>query len=853
MTLTSGTRLGPYEILSLLGAGGMGEVYRARDPRLGREVAIKLLPESFARDTDRLRRFEQEARAVAALNHPNILAVHDTGATRSTQYIVTELLQGETLRDRFAKGPLSLRRATDYGAQIARGLAAAHDKGIVHRDLKPENLFITENGTVKILDFGLAKQSPQLQPSSDGATLGSTAQTSAGTVMGTAGYMAPEQVRGEATDHRCDIFAFGSVLCEMLTGQRAFQRNSTVETMAAILNEDPSELDTNSGQRIPSALARIAHRCLEKNPAQRFQSAKDLSFALENVSATTSQAEAVVPVPITQNRWRMLALVFAGLLIVAVGMAVHGFLTRPLQPTFQQLTFRRGFIAAARFGPDGQTITYAAAWEHPPLKLYAAHADGTDTRALDLPPSELLSVSRRGELATLLNGMGRSGWGLGSRLAQVPPGGAPRELLDNVVAADWSPGGQLAVARLENGKCRLEYPVGKVLYENLGYINNMRFSPRGDSIAFMDHPVAGDDRGTVAWVDVKGNRRIVTPEWEGEDGLAWSPNAGEIWFTATSSGEHRALYAVTTSGKRRTVLSIPGSLHLQDIGPTGRVLLTSRQFRWDVVLGSSSSTRQLSWSDIMRAPALSLDGAFIVMDDLSSPETDYRVYLAKLDGSPAVLLGSGYAGSGSISPDNKWVASILPSDLSKVRLLPTGVGETKSVTAPDFRYRYADWTSDGRQLVVIGNQSGHPVRCWVQSIDSNVLRAVTPEGIEGSPVTVGHSDYVSARDASGVLRLYSIDGSEPITAKGVGATDEVVGHRQDSDTLSVTPDSFAIPLQVFRVNIRSGVRERIASISPGDADGVLRIVDPLIFPGGKQWVATEVRVLSTLYMTDGLK
>jgi eukaryotic-like serine/threonine-protein kinase len=282
VTLASGTKLCDYEVKSLLGAGGMGEVYRARDSRLGRDVAIKVLPSFLSADSDRLRRFEQEARAAAALNHPNILAVHQMGTYEGAPYLVSELLEGETLREQIRRSRVAVRKAIDYGVQIARGLAAAHEKGIVHRDLKPENLFVTKDGRVKILDFGLAKLT-QPQSSSEHSALTLTEGTEAGVVMGTVGYMAPEQVRGQTADHRADIFAFGAILYEMLAGKRAFQKPTSAETMTAILNEDPpgiSQVATN----IPPALQRVVHRCLEKNPEQRFQSASDLAFALDALS-----------------------------------------------------------------------------------------------------------------------------------------------------------------------------------------------------------------------------------------------------------------------------------------------------------------------------------------------------------------------------------------------------------------------------------------------------------------------------------------------------------------------------------------------------------------------------------------
>src|SRR5581483_8370343 len=283
--LSAGTRLGPYEIVALLGAGGMGEVYRARDTRLGRDVAVKVLPESFAQDTERLHRFEQESRAIATFNHPNITAIFDVGTQNGSPFLVMELLEGESLRTVLERGALSQRKVIDYGVQMAQGLAAAHEKGIIHRDLKPENLFITKDGRVKILDFGLAKLAPA-RGESVGATM-TGAGTAAGVVMGTASYMAPEQVRGHAADARTDIFALGAVLFEMISGHRVFHRDTPVETMTAVLKEDLPEMDAT----VSPALDRIVRRCLEKSPDQRFQSAKDLSFALGVLSgAGTSTA-----------------------------------------------------------------------------------------------------------------------------------------------------------------------------------------------------------------------------------------------------------------------------------------------------------------------------------------------------------------------------------------------------------------------------------------------------------------------------------------------------------------------------------------------------------------------------------
>ena len=338
----------------------MGEVYKARDTRLDRQVAIKVLPTAFAQDADRLTRFEREAKAIAALSHPNILSIFDFGVHDGLAYAVTELLDGETLRERLARGPLTIRKATECAIQVARGLAAAHDKGIVHRDLKPENIFLLHDGQVKILDFGLARTADVDAGSAfatQGATMASPVITHPGTVMGTVGYMAPEQVRGHATDARSDLFALGAVLYEMLSGQRAFQRDTAAETMTAILKEDPPEF---AGTRtdIPAGLDRIIRHCLEKNPAERFQSARDVAFALEALSGSATSATKVIAPPAERSRMPRLALVVLAALVVAGAAGV--FAGRAMAPPsaapmrFTTKTFEPQSIAVARFMPDGE-------------------------------------------------------------------------------------------------------------------------------------------------------------------------------------------------------------------------------------------------------------------------------------------------------------------------------------------------------------------------------------------------------------------------------------------------------------------------------------------------------------------
>ena len=358
MALAPGAKVDGYEVLGLLGAGGMGEVYRARDPILKRDVAIKVLPSFVAKDPDRLWRFEQEAQAAAALNHPNILAVYRFGVFEGAPYLVSELLVGETLRQQLNHGPISLRRAIDMGVQIAHGLAAAHDKGIVHRDLKPENLFVTKEGRIKILDFGLAKlmQPQPLQAGKDDSAPTLTYETDSGLVMGTAGYMSPEMVRGELVDHRADVFAFGTILYEMLSGKRAFQQPTSAETMTAILREDPPGV-SQIARNTPPGLQRVVHRCLEKNPERRFQSSSDLAFALEALSDSSISSSAAVHGPEPRRQRRALAWGIGLAALVAASIATYYFVANRAPAPFVHYSMQRVIdskhVGSIAISPDG--------------------------------------------------------------------------------------------------------------------------------------------------------------------------------------------------------------------------------------------------------------------------------------------------------------------------------------------------------------------------------------------------------------------------------------------------------------------------------------------------------------------
>src|SRR5438552_2336245 len=443
MALTSGTKLGPYEIVAPLGAGGMGEVYRARDSRLGREVAIKVLPSSYCRDLDRLRRFEQEARAASALNHPNILSVYDLGTHEGAPYLVTELLDGATLRDRLRSGALPARKAVECAVQIAQGLSTAHDRGIVHRDLKPDNIFICRDGRVKILDFGLAKLTVPEAEDATVTVLRLANQTSAGVAMGTAGYMSPEQVRGEKADARSDIFSFGVVLYEMLSGNQAFAGPSPADRASAILKEDPPDLQAG-GRNIPASLDRIVRHCLEKNPEERFQSARDLAFHLESTSSVSEPSAAVLASLQERRPLRTLWLVLA-FLALAIGGALWlrgKTQSGPKTVKFLRLTDYVGLEESPSFSPDGKAVAFVCDSNETRQVWIRLLAGGPPLQITRGPGAHLEPRWSQDSAAILYFTPPAEGNAQGALWEVSALGGAPRQLVYSISGADVSHDGK---------------------------------------------------------------------------------------------------------------------------------------------------------------------------------------------------------------------------------------------------------------------------------------------------------------------------------------------------------------------------------------------------------------------------
>jgi eukaryotic-like serine/threonine-protein kinase len=853
MSFAAETSLGPYKIIALIGSGGMGEVYRARDTRLLRDVALKVLPTSFTNDPERLRRFEQEARAVAALNHPNIVSIYDVGNADGVHYIISELLEGETLRQRLSSAQIPARKATELAIQLASALAAAHEQGIVHRDLKPENIFITRSGRLKILDFGLAKlRRPQgLADTVDGATV---EHTSAGQVLGTAGYMSPEQVRGEAADHRSDIFSFGSILYEMLSGQRAFKRNTSAETMTAILNEDPPEFRSNAGA-IPPALERIVRHCMEKQPGQRFQSAHDIAFDLESLSGIS----AVTPAVATVARKQWLLPVVAGLVLLVAGIALGAWL-RPqapeLHPKLHRITFRRGTIWNARFTPDGNII-YGAAWDGRGEQLFAAEHGSTESRSLGLQTTDILAISGTGELAVSTNRHFVEGFESAGMLARAPlGGGAPRDIAEGVEYADWSRDGtSLAVVRRVGGKVRLEYPLGKVLYETAGWVSHPRVSPDNQSVAFIDHPFERDDTGAVALADRQGNKKNLTGQFVSAQGLAWSQSGNEVWFTGTTSGSSRELRAVTLSGKERLIYLGTGTLTLHDIFRDGRVLFTRDDLRAGMLGLAPGETqeRDLSWHDWTVPRDLSADGKLVSFDETGEAggETG-AIYVRGTDGSPAVRLSDGAAPS--LSPDKKWVLGRSISRQHEILELPTGAGESRTIPTGDVRVQRAYFFPDEKHILVLGSASGsHALRLWVEDSEDGAIRAISPEG-----VTVGYRSCISldgkrvaGQDPQGKITLYPVDSGAPVSVPNVQIGDVAIQWTPDGKALVVGRRE--VPAHVFTIDLASGERKLFKTLSPADPTGLFSNAPPQFSRDLKSYVYTYQRITSDLYIVDGLK
>ena len=847
----TGQVIGHYRVLEKIGSGAMGEVFRARDERLGRDVALKLIRPASSDNPDHLRRFELEARAAAALNHPNIVAVYDVGFNQGSPYIVCELLEGKTLRKRLAEGALPVPLAVDYSLQIVQGLIVAHDHRIVHRDLKPENLFVTSDGRVKILDFGVAKL--QSSPEDSGRSVEElTTVTKSGAVIGTVAYMSPEQLRGKPVDHRSDIFSVGAILYEMLAGRRAFRGETEVDTITAVLKEDPPEINLEQAN-VPESVLQIIRHCLEKEPENRFQTVRDLGFALDTLSSASggrtnlfggSRRQA------TFAPWAVAAVLLVATLLLLVNQWRH----KTISPSYRRLTFEQGTVYSARFAPDFRGIVYGAAWNGKPLQIFSTVGDSLLSQPLNLAGANLLAISRSGELAVALHGARLAHLETVGTLARSPlAGGSPREVLEDVPYADWDANGELAVVHRAQGRDRIEYPIGHVLYQSKGWISHLRLAPQDDRIAFLDHPALSDDRGSVCLIDLGAHVTVLTPEWESEDGLAWSPDGKEIWFTAVEKGINRDLHAVNLSGRVRRILDLPEGMTLQDVAPDGRVLVSLDHERLAMATAArNGKSADLSWHDWDIAKDISSDGHSVLFEDSSEAAgSHYSLAIRNIDGSPPVQLSEGSAGR--LSPDGKWAISVFPGSPGQVKLVPIGPGQSRTIAIAglDVQNGPAHFLADGKRITLNASEPGHGVRAYLVDLDGGKPTPITPEGITGGLISPDGQYIFRTNDAGGVA-VYPTAGGTPHTIPDLEPTFTPVRWSDDgSSVYGYRPG--LVPTEVYRVNVVTGKKTLIQELEPPTNVGVVNIAPVVVTRDGSRFAYSYYQVSTVLYMISGLR
>jgi eukaryotic-like serine/threonine-protein kinase len=865
-----GSTVGHYRVLEKLGGGGMGVVYKAEDTRLGRQVALKFLPVEASRDALAIERFQREARSASALNHPHICTIYDIGEDKGFHYIAMEFLQGQTLKHFIENRRLKVEEVLDFGIQIADALEGAHTAGVVHRDIKPANIFVTARGQVKILDFGLAKLMSSRQP--DGATMTEHNLTSPGMTVGTVAYMSPEQVRGEELDARSDLFSFGLVLYEIATGEVAFSGNTSGVVIDAILNRAPLP-PTQLNPELPPKLEEVFNKAVEKDRELRCQSAAELRSDLKRLKRDLDSSRGtrvVVPAhaglpaakpPAEKKKSQRLAGIGLSVLAVILSAIAGAWFARRQSamepPLYHQLTFRRGTIRMAKFSPDGQTVVYSASWEGNPPRLFSTRPESPQSRDLELAGAEIEAMSSTGDMAVLLGSRQVRSYIHVGTLARVPlSGGGPREILNDVQWADWSPDGKnLAVVRDVSGRNRLEYPVGKLLYETGGWIGHPRISPNGDRVAFLDHPLEGDDGGSVAVVNSKGEKKNLTQDFYTAQGLAWSADGREIWFTAATSGLDKVLYAVAaTGGKPRLLAQAPGDLLLHDVYRDGRVLLARDNSRRGLIglRAGENAERDLSWFDWSYPADLSSDGSVLLFrEEGAGGGLSYSAYVRSTDGSPAILLGEGR--SFALSPDKQWALSTSVTAPTQLVLLPIKAGEPKQFPPSNVNHVDGRWLHDGQSFIFSGNEPGHGARLYLHKSDAAALAPISPEGANALAYSISPDDrFVAAVGPDQKGYLYSLDGSEPHPIPGFHAGELPISWSSDGRFIYVYGTS-EMPAVVVKIDVMTGQRSEWKRLRPADPAGVEFIGPILLTPDAQTYVYGYRRQLTDLYLVTGLR
>ena len=850
----------------------MGEVYRASDTKLGRDVALKLLPEALASDPERLARFEREAKLLASLNHSSIAHLYGfeeaalAGGAKA-HVLVMELVEGEDLAERLKRGAIPVDEALAIAKQVAEALEEAHEKGIVHRDLKPANVKVTPDGRVKVLDFGLAKawtgdaaSGTSSADLSQSPTLARTG-TAAGLILGTAAYMSPEQARGKNVDTRADIWAFGVLLWEMLTGRRLFVGETASDVLAAVLTRDPDW--ATLPLRVPWAVRELLRRCLERTPRNRLHHIADARLVIEDALAGRAEGpsrEAAAHADATA-RWPRAAWAVAAVLLAA-GLALGYFAAQRARPasrptTYERLTFRSGHFANARFAPDGQTVFYSASWDGNPRELFQSRPRAGEL-SLGLRDASLLSVSRAGELAVLLPKLRAIPYHEFGTLAIVSAsGGTPREVAEGVSYADFSPDGkQLAVVRQQGGLLQLEYPLGEVRYRSAGSLFWPRVSPDGERVAFFE---TGADGLSLAVVDRTGKRSVLSSGWVDWWNMAWAPSGREVWFGASPGGSAAALYAADLEGRVREVLNAPGTLEIHDIAADGRALVArvaTRNHAYGRRAGEAE--RKLSWLDSTAVSDVSADGRSVLLREFSEREERHSgIFLRDMQGAPPVRLGDGIAQQ--LSPDGKWALALRGGE---VVAYPTGAGTPHSRPAGVGVVEAARWMPDGRRVLVAARAPSGRTRLHSMNLEDGTPPQALGEEFdgrspawlrEGIPFAVSPDGrFAAVALAAGGLRLVPLDGSPGRELSGARSGDLPARWSNDPKRLYVYEPG-SVPGRVWALDIVSGRRELVVEIQPHDSSGVYGLETVNITPDGTSYAYHYTQFLSDLYLVHGLR
>jgi serine/threonine protein kinase len=878
-----GETIGPYEVLSELGSGAMGTVYLAQDVRLGRKIALKLLHSQFTNDKDRLRRFQQEARAASALNHPNILTVHEVEQRDGVHYIATEFVDGVTLRRHMNNQRMSLEEVLNVATQVTNALQAAHAAGIAHRDIKPENMMIRSDGYVKVLDFGLAKLTEQ-------ESSPATPETNPGVVMGTPRYMSPEQARGLDIDLRTDIFSLGTVIYEMITGRVPFEGETTSDIIAALIKDEPVSMRL-SVPELPVAFEQVVNKALAKDLSLRYQTITEFLSALQPLkeeiklnalerttsdgsrlslkdsgdprttptrasSSTNPHAQqSTESITNTSNRWAIGVTV--GLLLLVTVAAVLFFNRRKTPSTAKVsgnarlLTNRDGFISASRFSPDGKSIIYSAGFDGKPVELFFTDVEGSESRPAGIESAALKSVSRSGKIAVLLNFELNWSDGYNGTLAILPVGGGkPEVVMEGVDDAAFAPDGNtLAIVRSVMGEQQLEYPAGHLLYKSSGWMSYPRFSPKGDKIAFFEHPL-GDFSGSIAVYDLASQKKTdISTEWKSLKGLAWNPTSDELWFGGSKVGKRLNINAVSLSGQlRMNLYEVPGiGARIEDISDDGKILITQGSNHTTVmILDGKSRTQeigsQFAWTT---SAALSADGTTLLCYvggyEASGPSNVDGVYLRKLDSSETTRLGPGKALA--LSPDGKWALALQTKTQPALVLLSTSLGEAKTLPNPGIKeYHYASFFPDGRQVLFTGVEArdGAEIRSYIQNVNTGEVRPLTEDWTVALRVSPDGESVITLQPDK-TYYIQPLDGGEPRAIPGLESGDEPIQWSDDGRAVYVIgPGEFAT--RIYRVNLATGNRRQVKEIDPPNKVGLVGLeLNPggiLITPNGRVCVYT---------------